>query len=381
MSTRQHFALSNARIVGPDGIRHGSLRVVGGLIDSIDESERGDGEDCGGDYLIPGLVELHTDHLESHCAPRPGVRWNSMAAIQSHDAQIATSGITTVLDCLRMGANDASDYQPGEMHLLASDLQTARYQNRLRSEHYLHLRCEVSSPNVLADFEQFDSHPDVRMISMMDHAPGQRQFRDIKVFERYHRNKNGLDDASFAAFAAQRLENSQRYSDKHRHIIAEDAKRRNLALASHDDATLEHVAESHAFGVHVSEFPTTIEAATAAHQQGMQVLMGAPNVVRGKSHSGNVSGCELAQKNILDILSSDYVPSSLLLAAFALSMEKKLMSLSEAIALVSLHPAHAIGLYDRGQLATGLKADMVRVTYSDNVPTVKSVWRNGVRVA
>lgn len=380
MNTRNNLQLNNARLVLRDGVKLGDLRVTDGLIASVNANSNTQGEDLQGDYLIPGLVELHTDHLETHYSPRPGVRWDAIAAIQSHDAQVAAAGITTVLDCLRMGTDDA-DYEPGEMLALAGYLQQAEDQKRLRAEHYLHLRCEVSSPSVLDDCEQFASHDKVMLISVMDHAPGQRQFADMAVFEYYHRSKEAMDEKTFRAFASRRMENSKRYSDKHRGVLAELCKVRKITLASHDDATLEHVDDAIKLGIHISEFPTTVEAARAAHEKGMRILMGAPNVVRGRSHSGNVGARQLAQLGTLDMLSSDYVPSSLLHAAFVLSLQEKLMSLSDAIALVTSNPAQSIGFDDRGIIAEGYRADLVQVRYQDNVPTVKCVWREGVRVA
>lgn len=357
----------------------GSVHVVDGLITSVESGGASAGEDLQGDYLIPGLVELHTDHLESHYSPRPGVRWNPIAAIQSHDAQVAAAGITTVLDCLRLGTDDA-EYEPGEMLALAGVLQQAEDQERLRAEHLLHLRCEVSSPSVLDDCAQFENHSKVMLVSLMDHAPGQRQFADMAVFEHYHRSKEGMDEKTFKAFADKRLANSQRYSDKHRATIAAMCKARNITLASHDDATPRHVEDAIGFGIQISEFPTTIDAARAAHSRDMRILMGAPNVVRGRSHSGNVGARELAQLGTLDMLSSDYVPSSLMHAPFVLSLQERLMSLPDAIALVTRNPAQSIGFDDRGVLVEGFRADLVRVRYQDNVPTVKCVWREGVRV-
>ena len=381
MTLVSDFSLHNARLVLPDAVVTGSIRVVGGKIASVDEGAASQGEDCQGDFLMPGLVELHTDHLETHYSPRPGVRWHPIAAIQSHDAQIAAAGITTVLDCLRMGTDDSADYEPNEMLELATYLQRAAEQDRLRAEHLLHLRCEVSSPGVLEDCEKFAQHQNIKLMSLMDHAPGQRQFADMAVFEHYHRSKDGMDDAAFRAFAERRLANSQRFSDSHRRSIATICNARDIALASHDDATLAHVDDAINLGVRIAEFPTTIDAARAAHAKGMGILMGAPNVVRGKSHSGNVGARELAEFGILDILSSDYVPSSLMHAPFVLAMQQKLMSLPEAIALVTCNPARAIGIDDRGEIAEGLRADLVRVRYQDDVPTVKSVWREGRRVA
>ncbi len=381
MNSQAHLQLRNARLVLADGVVTGQLSTSDGLIASIKTGSGGSGEDWQGDYLIPGLVELHTDHLEAHYCPRPGVRWNPLAAIQAHDAQIASAGITTVLDCLRMGTDDSADYEPGEMLSLADCLQKAADQDRLRAEHLLHLRCEVSAPGVLDDCARFSERNNIMVMSLMDHAPGQRQFTDMAVFEHYHRGKDSMDDETFEAFTSQRLANSQRFSDQHRAAIAQICAERNIALASHDDATLDHVQDAVRLGIRISEFPTTVEAAKAAHDAGMKILMGAPNVVRGRSHSGNVGARQLATLGTLDMLSSDYVPSSLLHAPFVLSLQENLVSLVDAIAMVTSTPARAIGFEDRGVIAEGMRADIVRVRYQDNIPTVKGVWREGIRVA
>src|SRR5690606_6358778 len=152
------------------------------------------------DYLIPGLVELHTDHLESHFTPRPGVRWNAIAAVQAHDAQIATSGITTVFDCLRLGSDESEGFRPGEMRTLADAIDAAEKDGRLRAEHLFHLRCEVSAPDVLEVFEDFRDEPRVRLASLMDHAPGQRQFQSMDKYTFYYQKKRGLNDEEFRVF-------------------------------------------------------------------------------------------------------------------------------------------------------------------------------------
>ena len=381
MTPTNGFRLRNARVVLENDVVHGCVEIENGQIVSVSESDNSTGIDLAGDYLLPGLIELHTDHLETHYGPRPGVRWNPLAAIQAHDAQIATAGITTVLDCLRMGIDDTSGYETGEMQALAGHLDNAGRQGRLRADHKLHLRCEVSSIDVLDDCEGFSDNENIMLVSLMDHAPGQRQFSDLEVFEKYHREKKGMDKETFKAFSSRRLELSLQYSDKHRQVISDMCKSRNIALASHDDATIEHVADAIRLGIHISEFPTTVEAAKASHEQGMRILMGAPNVVRGQSHSGNVGARELARLGTLDVLSSDYVPASLLHAAFVLAIEEGAMPLHDAVALITCNPARAIGFEDRGVIAEGYRADLIHVRYEDNVPTVKCVWREGVRVA
>lgn len=371
----------NARIVLPDAVVHGSLRVVGSTIAAVDTGPSQIGEDMEGDYLIPGLVELHTDHLEGHFAPRPGVRWNPVAAIQAHDAQIATSGITTVFDCLRMGSDEEGGFALGEMRVLADALEEAQAQGRLRADHFIHLRCEVSSADVLDAFDQFRTDPRVRLASLMDHAPGQRQFQTMDQYTLYYKTKRGLSDEAFDRYVAHRKAQSDRYSAPHRKAIAEHCGTAGVILASHDDATLDHVEEAIGQGVRLAEFPTSIEAARASHEAGMSVLMGAPNIVRGGSHSGNLAAADLARAGLLDVLSSDYIPFSLLHAAFQLGSEIETITLPQAIAMVTATPARTVGMDDRGAIDPGRRADLVRVRSEGDVPLVRGVWREGVRVA
>ncbi len=372
---------SNALIVLEDQIVSGSVLIRNGHIADISEGSIRMGEDFGGDYLIAGLVELHTDHLESHYSPRPGVRWNKTSAIQAHDAQVVTSGITTVFDCLRMGADEDGGFEHGEMREMADAIQAAEREDRLRATHLIHLRCEVASDNVLDHFADFENDPHVRLVSLMDHSPGQRQFQTMEQYTLYYKTKRGLSDEAFARFVEKRLALSTKYSRPHRDALARICAERGITVASHDDATLAHVEEAKGHGVKLAEFPTSFDAAEASHKAGMSVLMGAPNIVRGKSHSGNIAARDLAARGVLDVLSSDYVPLSLLHAPFVLADDFEDISLPQAIAMVTSTPARTVGLDDRGRIAPGLRADLVRVRRQKDVPVVRSVWREGNRVA
>ncbi|MGV8937926.1 MAG: alpha-D-ribose 1-methylphosphonate 5-triphosphate diphosphatase [Allorhizobium sp.] len=372
---------SNAQIVLEDRIVAGSVLVRDGLIADISEGPSRSGEDFEGDYLIAGLVELHTDHLETHYSPRPGVRWNKTSAIQSHDAQVATAGITTVFDCLRMGSDEEGGFIKGEMRDMADAIQAASRDDRLRADHLIHLRCEVSSADVLDHFSDFESDPYVRLVSLMDHAPGQRQFQTMEQYTLYYKTKRGLSDEAFAHFVARRQETSAIYAGPNRDVLAKICAARGITVASHDDATLSHVDEAVGYGVRLAEFPTSFEAAEASHKAGMSVLMGAPNVVRGASHSGNIAARDLAAAGVLDVLSSDYIPLSLLHAPFVIADEFDSVSLPQALAMVTSTPARTVGLFDRGRIETGLRADLARVRRHEGVPVVRSVWREGRRVA
>ena len=194
----------------------------------------------------------------------------------------------------------------------------------------------------------------------------------------YYKTKRGMSDAQFAEFVARRVEASERHARKHRDIIAAFCNQHGITVASHDDATVEHVEEAISYGVRLAEFPTSHEAARASHQAGMSVLMGAPNIVRGKSHSGNITAKDLADQGILDVLSSDYVPFSLICAPFILADAG--MPLEKAIAMVTSTPARTVSLDDRGRIAPGLRADLVRIDRKQGVPVIRSVWREGNRV-
>ncbi len=371
----------NARLVLPDSVEDGSLATADGLISDIGGASGVAGHDCEGDFLLPGLVELHTDHLEVHYAPRPKVRWNPVSAVQAHDAQIACAGITTVFDALRVGMDEDADLRAEDMRELADAIETGKNEGRLRADHFIHLRCEVSAPDVMEAYSVFDGDDKIRLVSLMDHTPGQRQFVSLDSYRVYYQGKKGFSDEQMDAFIRSRQERASSLAPEHRKQISEDARSRGIAIASHDDATLAHVNEAIDLNTRIAEFPTTMDAAKASHDANMAVLMGAPNVVRGGSHSGNISARALAEAGCLDVLSSDYVPVSLIQAAFQLADEVESISLPQAVAMVTSTPAETIGLLDRGRLEVGRRADLVQVRLVGNVPIVRGVWREGRRVA
>ena len=375
-------AFRNGRIVLKDEIVVGSVSVANGVISAIDSGAGAVGEDLEGDYLIAGLVELHTDHLENHYRPRPGVFWDPLAALHAHDTQIAGSGITTVFDAVRIG----SDQDLPDMGVHIAELLGAIGEGRaagwLRAEHFIHLRCELPSYDVVEHFNAYATNPATRLASLMDHTPGQRQFSSIEDYKRFYKKQIGQTEDHLNAYIAGRQAEHDRYSAVNRAAIVARARELGLALASHDDATLAHVEEAVADGIAIAEFPTTLEAAAAAHDAGLAILMGAPNIVRGRSHSGNISATDLVVAGLLDILSSDYVPFAPLQAAFLLPERVPELTLPQALATVTHNPARAVGLTDRGEIAVGKRADLVRVRHDPGkLPIVRGVWREGRRVS
>lgn len=383
-STPSETILSNARIVLADRVlARGWVAMANGRIADCGEGDAPAGsEDVNGDLVMPGLIELHTDHLEAHFVPRPKVFWDPLAAVISYDGQLATSGITTVLDSLRVWREQGAEEADGHAGLLADAISTARDANLLRADHFLHLRCEVPMPSVVEEAKELIGRPDIRLMSLMDHTPGQRQFRDEVKLRDYYRGKGGgKTDAELDALFAQRFAYQKTYAADNMRAIVALAHAHAIPLASHDDTTDENVVDAVRDKVSVAEFPTTLEAARGLHAAGIGILMGAPNVVRGGSHSGNIAAVDLANEGLLDILSSDYIPSSLLMAALQLPMRVTAIDLAAAVRTVTKRPAEAVGLDDRGDIAIGKRADLIRVHVARDIPVVRSVWREGHRVA
>ena len=371
---------TNARLVTPDGVYRGSLMSRTGRIDAMAANTSLPGaEDFGGDYLLPGLIEIHTDNIEKHFLPRSGVRWpNSLAAIMAHDGHMTGAGVTTVLDAVSAGEFSAKRMRREIFACTLDALKLAGDNGLLRAEHLLHIRCELADKAVVEMFSSVMDHHLVRLVSVMDHTPGQRQWSDLEKYRNFHADKNWTDDELHAEI--ERLRTIQaNHADPNRQTILTLCRERNLPLASHDDTTVEHVEETARLGMHIAEFPTTREAAARARQLGLATVLGAPNVVRGESHSGNVSALELAALGLVDILSSDYMPASLLQAPFTLARKLDL-PLHHTIATVTANPAQALGLHDRGELTPGKKADLVRVRMVDDLPVVVAVWRDGRQV-
>ncbi len=377
------IVLASRRVVLADRVVPGTVRIEDGIIVAIEEDRiASDATDYGDDLLIPGLVELHTDHLEPHYSPRPKVFWEPFSAVFAYDAQIAAAGITTVFDSLRAGSDGDRHSLGSGLFKLGEAIERAKSTGLLRVDHHTHLRCEICSVDVVDHTLDYLGQFDVRLMSLMDHTPGQRQFRDEEKLKDYYRGKKSMkSEAELDAFFTSRRELHEKHSVEFRRALVTMAHERAIALASHDDTTLEHVAESIEDKVAVAEFPTTVEAARASHQAGLSVLMGAPNVVRGGSHSGNVSARALAEAGVLDILSSDYVPVSLIEGAFGLMDLSTIGGLPGAIRTVTKNPAEATGFFDRGEIAVGKRGDVVRVAVVEDHPVVREVHRLGRRVS
>lgn len=375
--------LANATLVLPGEVLRGSITLADGRITGIASGADvpSGAVDCDGDLVMPGLIELHTDNLERHIEPRPKVSWPHQAAIIAHDAELAGVGITTVFDALRVGSVvSKSKGNYGEYaRVLADEILDLRARGALRISHFLHLRAEICSETLVEEMAKFGPADRIGIVSLMDHTPGQRQFRDLTQLKNYVIGKHGYSEAEFEGHIAGQKELQARFGALHERVAVAEARRYGAVLASHDDTTTDHVARSAEHGAHFAEFPTTVEAASACHTHDIRVMMGAPNLIRGGSHSGNVAAEALAKADLLDIVSSDYVPAALLQAALMLG--DLWGNLPRGVATVTAAPAAATGLADRGHLDIGARADVIRVARLAGAAVVRGTWVQGRRVA
>jgi len=374
------LVLTNAAIVLPDAVVRGTVRIAAGSIADIQPGATAvaGAVDFEGDYLLPGAVDLHTDNLERQVQPRAGTRWPSRSALLAHDAQCAAAGVTTVLDALCVGDLGFDEDRPRTCAEGVADLTAMGPTGLLKSEHYLHFRCELPAVGMMDLLEGLAEHPLLRMVSLMDHTPGIGQYGDLAQYRAMRRRDGEAPDAietriDFLTGQRARLRDANRAA-----LLA--LLHGRVVLASHDDRTATEVAENLADGIGIAEFPVTMEAALAAREAGQTIIAGAPNLVRGGSHTGNVAVLDLLRAGLVDALASDYVPCSMIEAAF-LATQLAGMTLPRAVALISDAPARMAGFTDRGRIEPEARADLVRVRMYEGAPVVREVWQHGERVS
>jgi alpha-D-ribose 1-methylphosphonate 5-triphosphate diphosphatase len=374
--------LTNATLVLENETRNGTIVFDETGITGLDFSRSSlpSAMDVEGDYVTPGIVEMHTDNMEKHFVPRPGVFWpNGLAAALAHDAQIASAGITTVYDSICAGSVfGQKDYRREIFPKVIQAVEEGVSTGAFRVDHHIHIRCELTGDELVDDVSPFADNPLVRLISLMDHTPGQRQWRNLDNLKRYNLGSGEKTPEQHEEDVAVRMEVGPANMQKNWPLIVEMFGSRGIPIATHDDTTEDDVEAGVRSGAVISEFPTTVVAAEAAKRQGLATIMGAPNVVRGGSHSGGVSAAELAKLDLLDGLSSDYVPASLMQAVLKLNADYGI-AFADAMAKVTWKVADMVGLKDRGRLAVGKRADILHFKAVGPTPIIRALWSNGKR--
>jgi alpha-D-ribose 1-methylphosphonate 5-triphosphate diphosphatase len=373
--------LTNATLILPAEVFAGTLVIRDGRIAEIQpgRSHALSAVDLEGDHLMPGVVDVHTDNLERQVQPRISARWPSRSAMLAHDAQCASAGVTTVLDALCLGDLGFNEARVKTFRDAIVDLDALSGTDVMKSEHFLHLRCELPATDMMELVDPVADHPLVRMVSLMDHSPGVGQYADMDRYWKLRRESGFTDDVIQARIDLL-TDQRARMRDANRRALLKRVAHLDIELASHDDRTEEEIAENIADGIRISEFPVSMVAANAARAGGMQIIAGAPNIVRGGSHSGNIAAADLVRAGRVDAFASDYVPAALVEAAW-LCVAQTGIGLSEAIGYITHKPARMSRLPDRGRLEPGLRADLVHVRVHEGMPVIRQVWRAGERVA
>ena len=372
------YLLTNAKLILPDlvinggwvAIEDGVIRGIGSPGEHLPRSSQR--FDVAGKFLLPGIVDLHCDMIEKMTQPRPGVEIAPGIALHATDRLLLGCGVTSELHSLSL---DDDEFGPRSDRFVSDFLARLSRERHCGARHLLHARVEVSSERGLPALRAIINNPLLRLISIMDHSPGQGQYTSEAAFRTYVARSSGRGDAEIDAILARKRDLQHDTPTRIAQVIALAAAH-NIPLASHDDDTPEKVADWAAQGLRISEFPTTLAAARAAHQAGLAVGMGAPNLLRGRSSGGNLSALTAIEAGVVDWLCADYYPAALLPAAFMLA-ERGILSLPAAVALITRNPAHAIGMgHQIGSIAVGLSADLLLVEPTPD-PVVRQVFVAG----
>lgn len=375
--------LSDFRVVTPDRVlERGSVRIADGRIVEVAECPMPNAAIAGdGLLLLPGFVDMHGDMVEREVEPRPNVRMPMELGLRDLDRRLAAAGVTT--------AYAAVSFHPGSAygHIRHFDNTSAIIRalksmgNMLKVDHKVHARFEITFPDALRVVEGLIAEGAVDLVSLTDHTPGQGQYRDIEAHVARVSREKGLSPSDAEGEIARRIDEKRFAAGDMAatlSAISATCRAHGVALASHDDDTVEKVALMQALGAGISEFPVTIEAATEAQARGLATAMGAPNALRGQSYSGNLSARAAHAACLLDILASDYHPSALLPAVLELAKADP-QGLAGSTRLATLNPARALGLKDRGAIALGMLADLV-IGDDSGIGHVRATFRAGRKI-
>ncbi|RFB96261.1 alpha-D-ribose 1-methylphosphonate 5-triphosphate diphosphatase [Rhizobium leguminosarum bv. trifolii] len=370
--------LSNFTLVLPNEVvSEGSVRVEDGAIAEIrPEPVAGAAIDGGGRLLMPGFVDLHGDMIEREIAPRPNATMPIDFGIHELDKKLAAAGVTTAFAAVSF----ATESVYGHVRSLETTSAVIEGINRLRDDllidHRVHARYEITNVGAAAALERLLNADQIDMVSLTDHTPGQGQYNNLQSYILSISERRAISEEMAAEIVAKRIamRSNPEIEAKLKEIVALSLKHK-LSLASHDDDSVEKVAEMHDLGVTISEFPVTAPAAEEARRRGLWTLMGAPNALRGQSMSGNLSALDAARAGLLSVIAADYHPAAFVPGIFKLA-DMVEGGLPSAVAMATGNAARSAGLLDRGEIAIGQRADLVAVEPGE-VHRIRATFRAG----
>ena len=368
--------LTGTHVVLPDAVvNDGAVLIEDGFITAINPESANGAQtiDLRGKTLIPGMIDLHCDALEKEVEPRPNVHFPLDFACAQADKRNAAAGVTTVFHALSF-ANEELGVRNNTFAASVARAVHAWNPHGL-VDNRVHCRYEVTDPTAPEILLELMAADEMHLLSVMDHSPGQGQFKDIAAFREYLARTYKKSEAELDSLVANKLAQAEGAMARIR-LLIDAAKAKGIRVSSHDDDTPEKVETLHSLGVGISEFPINLESARAARERGMSTVFGAPNILRGKSQSGAVRALDAVLAGAADCLCADYHPATLIVAVFRLP-ELAGISLADAVRLVSANPARAAGLADRGEIVVGKRADLVSVAHINGLAQASSVFSSG----
>ena len=375
----QHY-ITHARIILADKVlEDASLLIEDGIIAAINPesvSDDIDTIDLAGRILMPGMIDLHCDAIEKEVEPRPNVHFPLDFAVAQADKRNAAAGITTVFHAISFAHDELGLRNNHFAANIAKAIHAWAPHGLI--DNRVHCRYEITDESGLPVLLDLLANDDMHLLSLMDHTPGQGQFKDMAAYRDYLARNYKKTDSELDEIIDKKLAAANGAFERAKTLI-KAAQALGISVASHDDDNRERIEIMTGLGVKISEFPINMEAAVAAQELGMSTIFGAPNLLRGKSQSGSMKALDAIEAGVADCLCADYSPAALIVAVMKLPSLTDI-DLASAVRLVTFNPAKAAGLNDRGEIAVGKRADLIMVDMPAGLPQVSRVWLKGQTV-
>lgn len=379
------YLLTNGKIITEEGIIEGyDILIENDIIKKICKNGEVDSDEIEvinayGGFISPGFIDIHADYIENMSSPRPTSIMDFNLSLRETEKVLINTGITTMYHSLSLYGKDIFENKPirsdeNVIKLIDTIENTQNKRHLIR--HRFHARFEIDNVKGVERLKKYIRDGKINLLSFMDHTPGQGQYRNIETYRKTLKGYKDVTDSEIDEMIEERQFKDTITSETIEEIT-HMAKDRNISIASHDDDSFDKIDFIKGIGATISEFPITMDVAKYAREKGMLTIAGAPNVLLGKSHSGNLSASEAIKDNCIDILCSDYYPAAMLHSVFILN-EKYNMDLCEMFKLITINPAKAVKIDNiLGSIKEGKKADILIIEKLEELPVITSVFVDG----
>jgi len=380
------IAIKNGKIITATGVLDNQILIIDkdriqGIVNTLPKIPMDQVIDARHHYIAPGFIDIHNDKIEQFICPRPTSIMNFDLAMNECERELLLQGITTIYHSLALFKDNffgTSPLRTKENVMKLADLIQKRFEQSNLIRHRFHLRIEIDNLDAYDIAKTMILNHKVHEISFMDHTPGQGQYKNLEIYEKTISSYKGKEIETLGFDGVLNYhENKQTLSFEQLKELTELAHQNKITVASHDDDSLEKLMLNKKINVNISEFPITLEAAKHAKKLGFKTVAGAPNILLGGSHSGNMNASHAILENCIDILCSDYYPAAMLHSVFIMN-QKEHVPLHEMINKVALNPASAMNINeDYGSIEIGKKADLLLINFENNFPVINQIFVDG----